>query len=180
MRDAEAAGEQVEGELERLGVVVALHRFEPLEARLGGALEALHLRPPAGLVRRERGGNRRAPSLSAAASAIASSIASLVPEPTEKCAVWAASPSSTTFPECQRAFRTVGNRRQMERLARRRWPWSSSSKSCSRYATVPRSSISSRPLALQVSSLASTMKVERPGAYWYACVRQSPSGEGLK
>ena len=50
--DAEASGEQVEGELERLGVVVALRRFEPLEARLGGALEALHLGPPAGLVAR--------------------------------------------------------------------------------------------------------------------------------
>ena len=53
--DAEASGEQVEGELERLGVVVALRRFEPLEAGLGRALEALHLGTPAGLVAGERG-----------------------------------------------------------------------------------------------------------------------------
>ena len=56
--DAEAAGEQVEGELQRLGVVVALDRFEPLEARLGRALEALHLGPPAGFVAGERSGDR--------------------------------------------------------------------------------------------------------------------------
>ena len=46
-------------------------------------------------------------SRNAHASAIASSIASLVPEPIEKCAVCAASPSSTTFPWRQRALRTV-------------------------------------------------------------------------
>ena len=41
------------------------------------------------------------------ASAIASSIASFVPEPIEKCAVCAASPSSTTFSCRQNALRTV-------------------------------------------------------------------------
>ncbi len=57
MGDAETSGEQVEGELERLGVMVALRRFEPLEARLSRPLEALHLWPPAGLVAGERIGN---------------------------------------------------------------------------------------------------------------------------
>jgi hypothetical protein len=42
----------------------------------------------------------------------------------------------------------------------------------------------SPPVVLQIAglpgSLASTMKVERPGAYSYAWVRQSPTGEGLK
>ena len=42
-----------------------------------------------------------------AASASASSIASLVPEPIEKCAVCAASPSSTTLPCRQVSLRTV-------------------------------------------------------------------------
>jgi hypothetical protein len=91
----------------------------------------------------------------------------------------AASPSSTTLPR-QRAFRTVGKRRQIERLARSGWPSSSCSNSRSRYATVLCSSFSPSPLASQVSSLASTMKVERPGAYWYPWVRQSPAGDGLK
>ena len=42
-----------------------------------------------------------------AASASASSIASFVPDPIEKCAVCAASPSSTTLPCRQRSLRTV-------------------------------------------------------------------------
>ena len=47
------------------------------------------------------------PSRTAHASEIASSIASLVPEPIEKCAVCAASPSSTTFSCRQNGLRTV-------------------------------------------------------------------------
>ena len=47
------------------------------------------------------------PSRTAHASEIASSIASLVPLPIEKCAVCAASPSRTTFPSRQRSLRTV-------------------------------------------------------------------------
>ena len=130
--DAEAAGEQVEGELERLGVVVALGGLEPLEAGLRGPLQALHLRTPRRPRRPASASGTVASVRSAAASAIASSMASLVPEPTEKCAVWAASPSSTTLSQCQRAFRTVGKRRQMDRLASRRCPCSSSAKSRSR------------------------------------------------
>ena len=47
------------------------------------------------------------PPRTAHASEIASSIASLVPDPIEKCAVCAASPSSTTFPRRQNGLRTV-------------------------------------------------------------------------
>jgi hypothetical protein len=100
------------------------------------------------------------------ASAIASSIASLVPEPTEKCAVCAASPSSTTLPSCQRRQRTVGKARQIERLASSRWPPSSSAKSRSQNATVSASEARSSPAARHVASVASTMKVESPRSYW--------------
>ena len=43
-------------------------------------------------------------------------MASRVPEPIEKCAVCAASPRSTRFPECQRSHHSFGNRRQWDRL----------------------------------------------------------------
>ena len=66
---------------------------------------------------------------------MASSIASLVPDPIEKCAVCAASPSSTTLPRCQRPQRTVGNCRQTERLASSRCParWGSNSSFAERH-----------------------------------------------
>ena len=51
--------------------------------------------------------SRLGSSCKQAASAKASSIASLVPEPIEKCAVWAASPMSTTFWCRQVSLRTV-------------------------------------------------------------------------
>ena len=70
---------------------------------LGGALRGLHDRPALGLVGVERRRHVAPPR----PSEIASSIASLVPEPIEKCAVCAASPSSTTFPWRQNALRTV-------------------------------------------------------------------------
>ena len=106
--DAQAAGQQAEGELQRLEVAVALGLLEPLEAGLGRALECS--RPPAGARPRRRRGRPRPSGAAASAScrAMASSMASLVPEPIEKCAVWAASPSSTTLPWCQRRLRTVG------------------------------------------------------------------------
>ncbi len=53
---------------------------------------------------RERGPSRE--TRSASPGAMASSIASFVPEPTEKWAVWAASPSSTTFSCTQRSLLT--------------------------------------------------------------------------
>ena len=51
---------------------------------------------------------------------MASSMASFVPEPTEKCAVWAASPTRTTFSCDQRSFRTIGKFRQSDRFLRMR------------------------------------------------------------
>jgi hypothetical protein len=47
------------------------------------------------------------PSRTAHASEIASSMASLVPDPIEKCAVCAASPSRTTCSRRQNGLRTV-------------------------------------------------------------------------
>ena len=52
----------------------------------------------------------------AAASSIASSMASLVPEPIEKCAVCAASPSSTVAPALQSLQRSSLKASQTERL----------------------------------------------------------------
>ena len=58
-------------------------------------------------------------------------MASLVPEPMEKCAVWAASPRSTTFPSCQLSQRSVAKLSQRELLASRAWPPSTSPSSSS-------------------------------------------------
>ena len=63
-----------------------------------------------------RRGTSSPASPSARSSAIASSNASRVPEPIEKCPVRSASPMSTTLPALQRAFDSSGKLRQMERL----------------------------------------------------------------
>ena len=71
--------------------------LEPFEAHLGRTLEALDLRPPLRLVGREgRRDLRVAPERAAEGDGVLHG--ELRPEPTEKCAVWAASPTSTTFP----------------------------------------------------------------------------------
>ena len=90
---------------------------------------------------------------------MASSMASFVPEPTEKCAVWAASPTRTTFSCDQRSFRTTGKFRQSDRFLRMGWPLSSSANSASVNATVSSSDASSRPARRQVASVVSRMKV---------------------
>src|SRR6266403_1918502 len=54
----------------------------------------------------------------ASASAMASSIASLVPEPIEKCAVALASPSSTMLSLTHRLLRIIGKLRHIERPGR--------------------------------------------------------------
>ena len=90
-----------------------------------------------------------------------------VPDPTEKCAVWAASPMSTTLPVDQRAFTTVGKRRHTDLLRISGWPSSSSAKSRDRKRTVPSSPAVSMPARRHVGSVVSTMKVDRPEAsYW--------------
>ncbi len=53
---------------------------------------------------------------------MASSIASLVPEPMEKCAVALASPISTMLSCVQRSQRMVGKLRHIERLMMSLWP----------------------------------------------------------
>ena len=57
MSDPQAPGEQVEGELDRREIHVALGVFEPLQAHLRRALQALDRWAPLGLVRIERGGH---------------------------------------------------------------------------------------------------------------------------
>jgi hypothetical protein len=101
-------------------------------------------------------------------------MASLVPEPMEKCAVWAASPSSTTgvgaAPAAparallQRAHATVGKVRQMERLATSRCGPRKPAKISSQNATVRSSGASTRPAARQVASEHSTIQVAMPAS----------------
>src|SRR6185295_8612307 len=57
VRDPQAPREQVEGELDRHEIHVALGALEPLETDLRGALQALDHRSPLRLVRRQRGGD---------------------------------------------------------------------------------------------------------------------------
>ena len=68
-------------------------------------------------------------------------MASFVPDPIEKCAVWAASPSSTTLPRCQLSLRTSRKLVHSERLVMRRWPFSSSENSASHARSDSASSI---------------------------------------
>ena len=92
---------------------------------------------------------------------MASSIASLVPEPIEKCAVWAASPTSTTLSWCQRSLRTVGKLRQIERFVSSGCPRARRAKSRSRERDrVVLGRPASSPALRHVSSVDSTMKVE--------------------
>ncbi len=121
-----AAGQQAVGELLGLEAGVAGDVLEPLGAVARGVLQPQHLDPRARLVLREarsRSGLRS----SARTRPIASSSASLVPEPIEKCAVCAASPSSTRLPSNQRALPTRTNVTQGFAQVRRRcssaaWP----------------------------------------------------------
>ena len=96
-------------------------------------------------------------------------MASLVPEPMEKWAVCAASPSSTTLPSCQLSLRTVWKFSHLELLVRISWPCSSSAKisamrwtACSSETPGAKlsASVRSRPARRQTSSCISTMKVE--------------------
>ena len=101
-------------------------------------------------------------------------MASLVPEPMEKCAVWAASPSRTTLPSCQRALRTVRKLSHLELLVRIWWPRNSSAKislirptAYSSLAPGGKSSCSvlSNPAARHTCSCISTMNVEPAAEY---------------
>ena len=163
MRDAQAARQQGERELAAARAPGSARC--PRTTRGSPARRAAGSRPRAGArprTRRARSRDRRGRDRSAAASAIASSIASLVPEPIEKCAVCAASPRSTTLPWCQRSQRTVGKLRQIERFLISRCPASSSAKSRSQNATVSSSVGSVEARRAPGLLAASTMNVERP------------------
>ncbi len=109
-----------------------------------------------------------------AARARASSRASLVPEPIEKCAECAASPSSTTFRCRQVALRTVVKRIQREALGISRCPSRCGASSSAQRRTLSsslspransRSARASKPARRQASSAISTMKVDRCALY---------------
>lgn len=95
-----------------------------------------------------------------AARARASSTASLVPDPMEKCAVWAASPMSTVFPCDQRLLTTVRKVSQEELLERSgRWP-RALAKILAQCRVDSAGSQVSNPAARQTSSRISTMTVD--------------------
>jgi hypothetical protein len=87
-------------------------------------------------------------------------MASFVPEPIEKWAVWAESPTRAMFPWRQDPQRMIGNERQRERFLRRRCPASSFAKSFSQKAIVASSVAFSSPAFRHAASVVSTMNVE--------------------
>ena len=101
--DPLAPGEKRVGELGRVEPRVAHDVLEPLRRVASRALQLQHLdlsrAPGTSANASARSGG---PPRSRSASTIASSSASLVPEPIEKCAVWAESPRSTTLSWNQR------------------------------------------------------------------------------
>ncbi len=102
---------------------------------------------------------------------MASSIASFVPEPIEKCAVCAASPISTRLPWCQRLQSTRWKLSQAEprrwaALLMSRWPSRYFANSFSQKAIDCSWFAASRPCARQVSSRVSTITVESDVLNW--------------
>ena len=93
-----------------------------------------------------------------------------MPEPIVKCAVCAASPSSTNgvSPSRWRQVRQVivGNCRQKDRLASTRAPFRSSAKIFSTSFTVAASSWMPSPGARNASLVVAMTIVLSPGVYW--------------
>jgi len=89
-------------------------------------------------------------------------MASLVPEPMEKCAVALASPISTMLSFTQRALRTVGKLRQIDRLVMSLWPCNSSANTRSMNSALSCSLMRSRPARSQVWGVVSSTQVEAP------------------
>src|SRR5438132_2916375 len=96
---------------------------------------------------------------SALVSAIASSIASLVPEPIEKCAVCRASPISTMLRCDQRSFQIHGKLRHTDLLEMSLWPSRLSAKTSSQMACDSSMLLCSKPQAFQVLASHSTRNV---------------------
>ena len=120
--DRLGAGHDAEGELHGIEIPEAVDMLEPDQRHVGGVLGLLDLLAPAVLVGLQARHRPSARCAIASASAIASSIASLVPEPIEKCAVALASPSSTMLSLTQRLLRIIGKLRHIERLVSSGWP----------------------------------------------------------
>ena len=122
--DRLGARHQAEREARRVHVPEAPHVLEPDQRHVGRMLRLLDLEPALGLEMRQRRASRPARRRAGTprSSAIASSIASLVPEPIEKCAVALASPISTMLSWAQRSQWMVGKLRQSERLMISLWP----------------------------------------------------------
>ena len=107
--DAPAALNIAPGELARREFHVLGEALVPGAARVGRRHQLVDDRPARRLERRQGLAARRCMlSDSALSSAMASSMASRVPEPMEKCAVRRASPISTTLPARQRCVSYVG------------------------------------------------------------------------
>jgi hypothetical protein len=111
---------------------------------------------------------------SAEARAIASSIASLVPEPIEKWAVCAASPISTRLPCHHCSQRIVLNEIHAELLVMSRCPCSSGANNFSRNATLSSTLAVSSPARRHVSGSVSTMNVLVDESNGYAWTWNSP------
>src|SRR5215213_4418360 len=109
-----------------------------------------------------------------AASSIASSIASLVPDPIEKCAVCAASPSSTVAPALQSRQRSSLKASHTERFDSSSCPSSTPANSSRQNARLSCSDNSSSPARCHVSARVSTMNVLVPSSNGYACAWNTP------
>ena len=102
---------------------------------------------------------------------MALSSASLVPEPTEKCAVAAASPISTTF-SCDQVSHSTrlklsqAEPRRCRALVISRWPPRFLAKILSQAAIVSSWPMRSKPARRQVASEHSTMKVAVSASNW--------------
>src|SRR5258708_9363364 len=101
---------------------------------------------------------------SALVSAMASSIASRVPEPIEKCAEGSASPISTIFPDDQFSFQIQGKLLHTDLFDTSRWPSSVSANTCSQIACDCSMVLCSKPQACQGAASHSTRKVLIAGA----------------
>ncbi len=113
--DALAARQQAIGELFGRKRRITGDVLEPFRRVARGVLQLEHLELARRLVTSsEAARSEAAAAASASARPMASSIASFVPEPTEKCAVCAASPMSTTFPSIHAL---VGHAREVQPVA---------------------------------------------------------------
>ena len=93
-------------------------------------------------------------------------MASLVPEPIEKCAVAFASPTSTALSRTQVLLTMFGKLRHSERFRISGWPSSSAAKTRSSTGSISVSLIASKPKLRQVASSVSITQVERSASYW--------------